>query len=49
MILYIAPKCVHTEGSQSLDSLCVMYKTLPDADNEEAVLYVRMPYFVVIH
>jgi hypothetical protein len=49
MILHIAPKCGHIEGSQSLYSLCVMYKTLPDADNEEAVLYVRMPYFVMIH
>ena len=49
MILHIAPNCGHTEGSQSLYSLCVMYKTLPDADTEKAVLYVRMPYFVVVH
>lgn len=49
MILHIAPECGHNEGSQSLYSLCVMYKTLPNAGNEKAVLYVRMPYFVVFH
>lgn len=44
MILHIALKCGRTKGSQRLYSLCVMYKMLPDANTEKAVLYVRMPY-----